>query len=88
MIVSVVAGILLTAFILMAIFAVGWYVVAPPFAWLGDKVLSLAIKGAEYRMIVKCRQPCCGCDNGRDASSPETGGRCWDCYGTGHVHPL
>lgn len=30
---------------------------------------------------------CTDCDGfGVDASSPETGGRCWSCYGTGHVH--
>lgn len=31
---------------------------------------------------------CCGnCDGyGGDASAPETGGRCWDCQGTGHAH--
>ncbi len=30
---------------------------------------------------------CTDCDGfGVDESSPETGGRCWSCYGTGHVH--
>lgn len=34
-------------------------------------------------------RPCCPtCDGGVDISSPETDGRCWDCYGTGHTHPV
>lgn len=34
------------------------------------------------------RNGCCGnCDGfGVDPSAPETGGRCWDCRGTGHAH--
>lgn len=34
------------------------------------------------------RKGCCSnCGGtGVDASSPETNGRCWDCYGTGHTH--
>lgn len=30
---------------------------------------------------------CTDCDgHGRDPGSPDTGGRCWSCYGTGHPH--
>jgi len=31
---------------------------------------------------------CCSACNGTgiDIASPETNGKCWDCYGTGHTH--
>lgn len=34
------------------------------------------------------RPGCCSACNGTgiDIASPETNGRCWDCYGTGHAH--
>lgn len=36
--------------------------------------------------ITRC---CTACDGeGYTRSAPETGGRCWDCHGTGHAHPL
>lgn len=31
-----------------------------------------------------CCSECGG--TGVDPSSTETNGRCWDCYGTGHLH--
>lgn len=31
-----------------------------------------------------CCSACGG--TGTDIASPETNGRCWDCYGTGHTH--
>jgi hypothetical protein len=33
-----------------------------------------------------CCSACAG--TGGDTANYETGGRCWDCYGTGHAHPL
>lgn len=34
------------------------------------------------------RRGCCGAcaGEGTDPWAPETGGRCWDCYATGHCH--
>jgi len=32
-----------------------------------------------------CCSTCCGTGNSQDI---ETNGRCWDCYGTGHLHVL
>ena len=56
------------------------WVLPAPHAW---------ICCAAYRLRWRyCRGCCSSCDgSGSDASAPETGGRCWDCYGTGHLHP-
>jgi DnaJ-class molecular chaperone len=36
---------------------------------------------------MECEEGCCPTCDGTGASSDiETGGRCWDCYGTGHAH--
>lgn len=42
------------------------------------------------RPVKPVRAGCCANCNGAgvDMSSPETNGLCWDCQGTGHIHPL
>ncbi len=31
---------------------------------------------------------CATCDGTGLTNDPDTGGRCWDCSGTGHDHPI
>jgi len=50
----------------------GWW---SPFWWAWKIRWALHRKGC-----------CTSCDGTGSSHDVETGGRCWDCYGTGHCH--
>jgi hypothetical protein len=64
-------GVLATAFTMLVVYG----------------ALAGVTPGLRARLKVLRRGCCTTCDGyGRDMAAPETGGRCWDCYGTGHCH--
>lgn len=72
-----------------------WTMVKDPL-WFGwrcpvEGCEKFASKESVYRFGMdweQVHQPCCTSCRGTGISGDiETNGRCWDCRGTGHVHP-